>query len=150
MEEQRKVTLDLSKVQPTEVTLQVAPLIDMVFLLIMFFLLVGHLVMTKKDAMTRPPVMVSPSGQPVMPAELLINVRQDGRIIVSGREVTPRQLEVSLRAELARGMKTGKDTHVEVRADRRQAFGKLNEVLQVCKKCGVETVYFCASQGDMP
>ena len=119
---------------------KMAPLIDIVFLLICFYLLVAQFVSTQDDASVQLPVIAASQGQPEMPAEVVVNVRSDDELIVEGQSLSLAELRSLL---LSRKQKMGSKTlRVVVRTDRQQRFGKLDEVLQTCRQAGLKQVIF--------
>ena len=130
--------------------LQMAPLIDIVFLRICFYLFVAQLISGQKDRSVELPVMVSPAARAELPAELVVNVREDGVVTVGGRVVALGHLAAILTGESVPGRQRGPAVRVVVRADRRQPFGNLDDVLAVCRECGVTQVVFRTRQGEGP
>ena len=128
--------------------IQVTPLIDTVLFLIWFYLLVGQLVFHQKDAAVELPAMASPGAAVEAPAEVMINLRQDGKITISGQEVKPEQLAGLLRAELAKPSAANETLRVVLRADRRQLVAAASEVLQRCREAGLTQVVFRAEDAS--
>ena len=129
---------------------QVAPLIDIVFLLICFYLLVAQLISTQKDPAVQLPAMSSPAGRQESPAEFVINVRRDGAVAVGGRAVALGELRGMLSEQSARAVEAGRPLRVVVRADRRGSAGQLDAVLQACREAGLRTVVFRSEKKDKP
>ena len=142
--------------------LQMAPLIDIVFLLICFYMLVAQLITNQKDASVLLPAMVNPVAQSERPAEIVINLRADDRITVDGRAISLARLEAVLKDHLAKarlraGRRPGEgkagpaDTssllRVVIRADRRQRFGRLGQVFAACRRAGITHVVPRARRG---
>ena len=130
--------------------IQVAPLIDIVFLLICFYLLVAQLIGSQKD----PSVQLASMSDQVLaaeaPAELVINLRDDGTVTVGGRPVRMSGLRALLADEKSNAAQAGQRFSVVVRADRRQRYGKLDEVLRLCRQAGVGKLIFRAAGKDRP
>lgn len=130
--------------------LQMAPLIDIVFLLICFYLLVAQLIRSQKDPTVELPAMPHAASRKELPAEVVVNLRADGAVTVDSRPVALAALPALLQGELARAVRDGQPFRVVVRADRRQRFGRLDDVLQACKTAGLGGVVFRAKQEDLP
>jgi biopolymer transport protein ExbD len=64
--------------------------------------------------------------------------------------VTREMLPALLRAELTRAADGGEPFRVVVRADRRQRFGRLDEVFRLCRRAGLGRVIFRARQESEP
>ena len=148
MEPNPPTTLDFSAAQSDyEAKLQLAPVIDLVLFLIWFYLLVGQLVVSQKDTDVQLPQMNSAAAGQELPAEVVVNLLEDGAVTVSGQDVRGAALEQMLLQELAKARAEGQDIHVVVRADRRQNFSSLDEILRSCRKVGMTTVVFRAVGG---
>lgn len=132
------------------VKVMVAPLIDLVFLLICFYLLVGQLVVHQKDPTVRLAEMTTPLASAESPAELVINLRQDGHITIAGQDVPEADLPGIVSAELTRAAKADQPPRIVIRADRRQSFGRLDTLLKICRKAGVSQVVFRSEKGPQP
>jgi biopolymer transport protein ExbD len=133
--------------------LQMAPLVDIVFLLICFYLFVSQTINEQADPRVSLPVMTADVAAPEQPAEIVINVLAPGtsgggELIVLGQTVNASELDVLLRNEAAKARAAGQSLRVVVRADRRQRFRSLQEVLVTCKRAGLSQVILRA--GDEP
>jgi len=126
---------------------QVAPLVDIVFLLVCFFMLTSQLIQTHKDPEVDLPIMTSPGAAREVPAEVTVNLRPDGTLSVGGRRIVVDDLAGVLTAHLARARRRGEAVRVVVRADRRQRFARLDEVLDVCRSIRLPQIVFRA-RGD--
>jgi len=127
--------------------IQVAPLVDIVFLLVCFFMLTSQLIQRHKDPAVELPVMTSPDAAHEVPAEVTVNLRPDGALSVGGRRIAVDDLDGILAAHLARAQRRGEALRVVVRADRRQRFARLDEVLDVCRRVRLPQIVFRA-RGD--
>jgi biopolymer transport protein ExbD len=127
------------------VAIRMAPLIDIVFLLICFYLLVAELIRSQKDPTVALPAMAHAAAGEEVPAEVVVNLRADATVTVNGVEVAERLTRL-LRAERAKAARTSQPFRVVVRADRRQRFGRLDEVLVACKRAGLATIVFRARE----
>ena len=130
--------------------IQVAPLIDTVLFLIWFYLMVGQLVMHQKDATIELPHMNNPSALAEKPAEIVVNLRSDDKITVEGMAYSSSQLLRRLQSEMEKARQQGQELHLVVRADRRQQFAQLEEVLKTCREAGLKQVALRAESGGSP
>jgi len=126
-------------------TLQVAPLVDIVLFLICFFMLASELVRSQKDPAVELPQMTSPQGASEAPAEVTVNLRADGAITVDGRTVALDLLPGLVASQAAHAQQDGRPFRVVVRADRRQRFAALDDVMSACRKAGLAQVVFRAT-----
>jgi biopolymer transport protein ExbD len=130
-----------------EAKLQLAPVVDLVLFLIWFYLMVGQLVMHQKDSTVELPRMDQAAAAQELPAEVVVNLRQDGQVTVSGQGLGSAALEDELRRLRARAQAGGEPLRVVVRADRRQTYARLDEVLRSCRRAGLKQVVFRAAEG---
>lgn len=110
------------------------PLIDIVFLLLVFFMLTSHFV--REDAIDID-LPVADSGEAIEEDEQLeVVIDGQGRILIHDHFVEPESLEDTLRQALS-----GKDEKVvRVRGDRAAALGRAVIVLDASRKAGAQAV----------
>jgi len=82
---------------------------------------------------------VSSSAGPISQAmrEIIINVQDDGQIIVSGSVIEPDDLKTMIQQAVA----LNPEQKVTVRGDRNAAYGHIALVLDICKGSGVSEPY---------
>jgi len=130
--------LDLDA-QDEEVTINLTPMLDMVFNLLLFFLAATTFAREEVELNLRLPQ--AKSGQAGEPRkQFVINVFADGRLSVDGREVTFEALQQKLTAAGQRD----KDQPVLVRGDREAHFGVGLQVLDACRLAKISKVDFAA------
>jgi biopolymer transport protein ExbD len=128
------MTLELKKGNATSF-LNLTPLIDVVFLLLVFFL-----VATRFAEEERKLEVVLPSAQEAMPMtveprQLIINIDDQGRYFVEGSRLTREELDrVIEHATVNNPLRQA----VNLRADKRVPFDAVVQVLDLCKKHAVE------------
>lgn len=131
--------MNFRKNQPTpQVTFQMAPMIDVMFLLLIFFMVVSvYAQWETKVGITLP---TADSGMRIgrTEGEIIINVDKDGRIFVNDAEMALGHLE-SLLAKVAA---TYKAQPVIIRADGATRHDKVVAVLDVCRKVDIWNVAF--------
>lgn len=128
------IQAEQSRQQPT---LDLTPVIDMVFLLLIFFLAATTFQQEEREMKIALP-HASSSG-PISAAlrELIINVDDDGSILVGGRTIGVEDLR-TLVAELVEANPAQK---VTVRGDRAAAYAHVVSVLDICKQAGIQEPY---------
>jgi biopolymer transport protein ExbD len=137
--------MSFTRAQPREAPgLQVAPMVDCVFLLICFFTFTNQLIQSQKDPAVELPVMASPLAATELPAEITVNLRRGGAVTVGGATVSLGDLAALLAASARRAEAERQPVRVVVRADRGLAFARLDDVLDVCRKAGLPMVVFRA------
>lgn len=120
------------------------PMIDMVFLLLVFFMCVSSLA----QADQRVPVAVPESTESRVPEDLTdrgtVAVLADGRVLLGARAVELDELRAALRTEVARRP----ELRVVVRAEKTVPYGEIQRVLRACAEAGVLTVVYATVQAD--
>jgi len=114
--------------------INLTPMIDCVFLLLIFFL-----VATRFEEIEREMSITLPQASEAMPLtakpkELFVNVSQDGRFIVSGQEFGRAELYTIM--EQAAANNPGTQT-VIIRADKRCPFEHVVVVMDLCNKAHI-------------
>lgn len=112
---------------------EMTPLIDMVFLLLIFFLVATTFQQAEREIKIALPEAESAGPISTMLRELIINVTGEGAVIVSGREVSIDDL----RGIVTDAVAQNPDQKVSIRGDRGVAYGEVARVLDVCKAAGI-------------
>lgn len=122
------------KAAPASPHIEMTPIIDMVFLLLIFFLVTTTFHQLEREMQIALPE--AESGVPISVAlkELIVNVDGDGAVVVSGRALSLDDLRVLLGGALEQNP----SQKVTVRADKGASYGVVARVLDVCKASGVD------------
>lgn len=118
-------------------SIELTPLIDMVFLLLIFFLVATTFRQEEREMQIALPFASSSAPISAMARELIVNVAADGAIIVGGRHVD----RESLQRIVAEAVATNGDQKVTVRGDRNAVYDTIVGVLDVCKAAGIQEPY---------
>jgi biopolymer transport protein ExbD len=118
--------------------INLTPMLDVVFLLLIFFLAATTFAREEVELDLRLPQ--AQSGQQGKGNPLVINVFADGRLSVGGREVTMEALKQKLAAAVARDA----DQSVLVRGDENSRFGIELSVLDACRVAKIKKLDFAA------
>ncbi len=122
-----------------EESIDLTPLIDVVFLLLVFFLV--STTFAKDEVEMDLELPEATSGQPAGDSHLLvINVRQDGALSVDGRQVTKEALKQKLRAAAERD----KTQEVLIRGDTRVHFGRVAMAFDACLAASLKRISIAA------
>jgi biopolymer transport protein ExbD len=111
--------------------INITPIIDMVFLLLIFFLLTSNFIKDKGIKVNLPP---SSSSYSQKQERITINIGQDGLINVNGIQVKA----VNLCETLKRSYKEKKTRTVFIRSDKDNTVERLVQVLDIVKESGAE------------
>lgn len=123
-----------------QVGFNMTPMIDVVFLLIIFFLVSSHL--AKQEAQMQLPLPVAESGAKDSESEsrrVTVNVLRDGRLLLAGRAVRPTELVKRLRDKSA---DAGADLEVRIRSDRTVEYRYVEPIMLACVRSGIWNVTF--------
>ena len=123
-----------NKSAPASPTLEMTPIIDMVFLLLIFFLVSTTFHQTEREMKIALPEAVSAGPISISLREIIINVGADGEIIVSGRTISTDDLRVLIHEAVT----ANPDQKVTVRGDRNTPYANIINVLDVCKGAGLQ------------
>ncbi len=119
------------------IALEITPMIDVVFLLIIFFMTTAQFV-AQTRAYLDLPLEAGEQEEEAAEAGLVINLTVDGDIIVASQTVTVDELSDLVNEETARQQSKGSEvTRLLIRADRRADSTQLNEVVSRLQTLGV-------------
>jgi biopolymer transport protein ExbD len=119
------------------VPIELTPIIDMVFLLLIFFLVATTFRQEEREMQIALPV--GAAGGPISASlrELIINVDAEGQVIVGGRQI---EME-DLRRMVSEAVAVNPEQKVTVRGDRTTAYSNVVRVLDTCKGAGIQEPY---------
>jgi len=136
---------------PHGTTFNMTPLIDIIFLLIIFLMTVqefSRLELEEVDLPTASEARVR--AQP--PQRLVINVRADGQLVVANEEMDRARVWNLLRAERDRLREAGReaDLTVIVRADGGVPYEHVQDLMSAAASLNIWRVTVAAAPGDAP
>jgi biopolymer transport protein ExbD len=116
------------------------PLIDIVFLLLVFFMLTSHFVQEQSLNIELP---VADSGDAVgEDSQLEVVIAKDGRLLINDHFVEDEALQEVLRSALA----GQEDKQVRIRGDRTSPLGRSVTVLDAARRAGASGVDIVSEQ----
>jgi biopolymer transport protein ExbD len=122
--------------KPHQLLVELTPMIDVVFLLIIFFLTTARFAqITRADVDL--PLEVGEQHELPEEAGIVINIDRDGKIIVGGNEVVLEELELIVQDEAAALPPDAGDVKLLIRADRNASSDRLNDVVERLQQIGV-------------
>lgn len=116
------------------------PMIDVVFLLIIFFLVASHL--SDQDTQMQLDLPTAESGSMTLEAakrRITINVPQSGKILLAGRSIAIDELEEKFKLLKA---DAGSDLEIRIRGSRSVDYATVDPILNACAKAGIWNVSF--------
>ena len=129
--------------QPTS-DLELAPMIDVVFLLLIFFLVTWQFARFERDMDISVPAADELDDGARTVNEIIINVQKDGTVILNGTEYDEEQLL----ARLAVIAELDADQAVILRGDSEANFQHIIDVLDTIKQAGIWNVAFAATKPE--
>lgn len=149
---------------PVRLTLNLAPMVDVMMCLIIFFLLASRLV----DAELRPvnlpyAVAANATDSADTGARVLINIRPgaqplDAELVVNGwdgqniveRILPPEELDGFLAARTEQAARARQSVRCVIRADRNIAYRHVERVMRACAGAKISNIVFGANAGPEP
>ncbi len=119
------------------ISIDMTPMIDMVFLLLIFFLVATTFHQEEREMQIALPLANAAGPISVSLRELIINVDVEGGIVVGGRKISPEDL-LSMIQE---AVEVNPDQKVSVRGDKATAYANVVRVLDICKSNGIQEPY---------
>jgi biopolymer transport protein ExbD len=129
-----------------DVGINMTPMIDVVFQLIIFFLVSSHL--ARQESRLPLPLPRAASGVKTVDDErprVTVNVLADGQILLSGRSVGPQQLLGRLEREVSR---VGRELEIRIRADRDVPYRFVGPIMVAAARAGVWKVTFAVMRPE--
>lgn len=127
---------------PKRAEMQLAPMIDIVFLLLIFFIVSWNFARFESDQEVKVPEAETAEQNPREPGEIIVNVLEGGVIRVSNQDLSEEELEVKL-SLLAEAFP---DQPVILRGDKSVPFKHVMVVLDACQRAGIWNVAFAAQK----
>lgn len=123
------------KKKPSAV-LDMTPLVDVVFQLLIFFLLTSTYVQQSQQSSSSVPVELPESSleaSPNLPEEIVISIDERGLVYIKDEEISLDQLAASLQ----RIAKNKPNTIVLVRGDQKVPYGRVGQVMSLVRASGL-------------
>jgi len=117
--------------------IDIAPLIDMVFQLLIFFMLTSSFVMQPGIKVNLPKAVTS---EVVKYENTEIVISSENVVYLNGKVVNTQELKILLK-QIAK-MKQG----ILIKADRRSSLGRIVEIWDMCRDLGVEQINIATNQ----
>jgi len=130
-----------------EPKMQMSPMIDIIFQLIIFFMVVSTFQRLEVEELKLPTASHSKERE-VLPGELTINIKKDGTIIVNQRKYTPEELENLLKDTVRRNPNLEFYFGVNIRADAAVPCRYVLRAIKACSRAGVWKTSFSAVQSE--
>jgi len=124
--------------------LSLTPLIDVVFLLLIFFLVTSEFEEEERHLDIVLPTATSAAPMVHRPREIIVDVDKGGAIYLRGRPVQPEELERILVAAVA---DNPANQSVVIRADQAASFQPVVTVMDLCNRTGISDYSVTTREG---
>jgi len=126
-------------------SLSLTPLIDIVFLLLIFFLVATRFAEEDREMDVRLPAASEAMPLTVKPRELFVNINDQGEFIVSGKKMEDQE---ELFAVIRRAVDNNPGSQsVVIRGDERSMLRYAVQVMNLCNRAGVKDYTINTSPG---
>ena len=117
--------------------LDIAPLIDVIFLLLVFFMLTSSFIFQPGIKINLPKALTS---EVIQRENLIILIREDNNLFINERQINDDEL--SSRIKIA----AKESKPILIKADRKASLGRVVEIWDMCRAEGVEKINIATSQ----
>ncbi len=121
-----------------ETFLSITPLIDIVFLLLIFFMLTSHFTVASGVPIKLP--KIAQHAYEHETRELIISIDKDGRIHLKGKKISLKNLASGLQTII----KEESTSQLMLKADKDTRHGLVVQVMDVAKRAGVSSIVIAA------
>ena len=122
--------------------IQLAPLVDVLLLLLIFFLMTWNAARNENELDVKVPKATAAKEKAAPIGDVVVNVKADGNVVVNRRTLTPADL-----AELLRNLvQLNPEQAVVIRGDEAGAYKNVVSVLNTASEAGVTNVAFATAK----
>jgi biopolymer transport protein ExbD len=127
-----------------ECALDMSPMIDMVFLLLIFFIVNATAIIVKTDPQVTPPVASKALKQKDGNGRIVVNVRPDGTFTAEDFSVLPGEDEIYdlVKTRKERNDTLGQASKLHLRGDEKSVFKYSRTAIRGAARAGVDQVVF--------
>ncbi|HJT81339.1 MAG TPA: biopolymer transporter ExbD [Chthoniobacterales bacterium] len=131
-----------SRATPVHPGIQLAPLVDVLLLLLIFFLLTFNAARSENELDVKVPKASAAKEKTAPIGDVVVNVKTDGNVVVNRRTLTSEEL-----TELLKGLvQLNAEQAVVIRGDETGAYRNIVNVLNICTQAGVTNVAFATAK----
>jgi biopolymer transport protein ExbD len=131
-----------SRAVPVHPGIQLAPLVDVLLLLLIFFLLTFNAARNENELDVKVPKASAAKEKTAPIGDIVVNVKADGNVVVNRRTLNPQEL-----TELLKGLvQLNAEQAVVIRGDETGAYRNVVNVLNICTQAGVTNVAFATAK----
>ena len=131
-----------SRATPHHPGIQLAPLVDVLLLLLIFFLLTWNAARNENELDVKVPKASAAKEKSAPIGDVVVNVKVDGNVVVNRRTLTGPDLTTLLKGLV----QLNADQAVIIRGDEAGAYKNIVSVLNICSEAGVTNVAFATAK----
>ncbi len=122
--------------------IQLAPLVDVLLLLLIFFLLTWNAARNENELDVKVPKASAAKEKSAPVGDVVVNVKADGNVVVNRRTLTSAEL-----TDLLKGLvQLNSEQAVIIRGDEAGAYKNIIGVLNICTDAGITNVAFATAK----
>ena len=133
-----------SRFGPERTGIQLAPMIDVVFLLLIFFIVLWNYARFETEIDISVPAASAGENPERTIGEIVVNVKKEGGIIIEGIERTELETLEMFKSIVA----AYPDQALILRGDKEASFDHIVKVLNLCKEANIWNISFATSQPE--
>ena len=122
--------------------IQLAPLVDVLLLLLIFFLLTWNAARTENELDVKVPKASAAKEKSAPIGDVVVNVKADGNVVVNRRTLSGPELTELLKSLI----QLNSEQAVVIRGDEAGAYKNIVDVLNICTEAGVTNVAFATAK----
>jgi len=123
---------------------QIAPMVDIVFLLLIFFLVTWNFSRSETELDVKVPKAREGKETRRAVGEVIINVKTNGTVVMNRRQMNPTELQDTLQKIAS----LYPDQAVILRGDENTDYRHVVEVLDICRRANIWNVAFATSRPE--
>ncbi|HKL20914.1 MAG TPA: biopolymer transporter ExbD [Tichowtungia sp.] len=133
--------MKLKRNEAEEVDIDMSPMIDMVFLLLIFFIVASQIVKIDKEPIELPSALYAKVPEDET-GRYLITVNREGEMFVG--PAADRVTIDELKEEIAAELEQNEDLRILIRADRKTRAKENEKIMEACAEVGANDMIFAA------
>ena len=131
-----------SRTAPQHPGIQLAPLVGVLLLLLIFFLMTWNAARNENELDVKVPKASAAKEKSAPMGDVIVNVKADGNVVVNRRTLSGPDLTTLLEGLV----KLNADQAVVIRGDEGGAYKNIVNVLNICSEAGITNVAFATAK----
>src|SRR5664279_6294152 len=127
---------------PQHPGIQLAPLVDVLLLLLIFFLITWNAARNENELDVKIPKATSAKEKSAPIGDVVVNVKADGNVVVNRRTLSATELSELLKSLV----QLNAEQAVVIRGDEAGAYKNIVNVLNICTEAGITNVAFATAK----